>query len=73
MVINPNEKFLENYCNKNNLKYFAKPNYNNEIPLYLWSNSRNEFIEASFDISNITENRLKEIIDNHLYHHCWVF
>lgn len=66
-------EFLNSYCAQNNLKYFAETNYNDEIPLFLWSNVDSRFIEVSFNIYNLSVERIKSLVDEHIFHHCYVF
>ena len=67
------QQFLDSYCKQNNLKYFARTNHNNEVPLFLWSNANNMFMETSFNIRNLSIKQIKNLIDEHIFHHCYVF
>ena len=66
-------EFLNSYCAQNNLKYFAETNYNDEVPLFLWSDVDSMFIEVSFNIYNLSVERIKSLVDEHIFHHCYAF
>ena len=66
-------EFLNSYCSQNNLKYFAETNHNNEVPLFLWSNVDSRFIEVSFNIYDLSVERIKNLVDEHIFHHCYAF
>jgi len=66
-------EFLNSYCAQNNLKYFAETNHNDEVPLFLWSDVDSRFIEVSFDIYNLSVERIKSLVDEHIFHYCHAF
>ena len=66
-------EFLNSYCAQNNLKYFAETNHNDEVPLFLWSNGDSMFIEVSFNIYDLSVERIKSLVDAHILRYCCAF
>ena len=60
-------RVTRNYCKQNNIRYMIKNGSQGINPLFLYSPIEKRFIQVCYDILNLTEDKIKEIIEEHIY------